>query len=395
VGQALYKVGMKDMDLSQVVDKLSGGQKTRLAMAKLLLEQPTLIMMDEPTNHLDLEGIQWLENLCREFTGGLLIISHDRKFLDNAVTRILEMDTVRDGLFEYVGGYTDYVEQKKVERERWETDYGVQQKKKKKMEEWIHNKREQTKVRSDPALGKQLRQMERRLEREVLDQLIAKPQDYAALRQLILKGSVHSDKLVARLTGVGKTYGDKRLFADVDLEVRGPERVLLSGPNGAGKSTLLKVLLGEVRADAGECMIGDNIRIGYFAQEQEVLEPEKTVMENYLLGRELEIGVSQARSVLAAFKFPTEFLNKPVRNLSYGERVRLIFAKLASEGNHLLILDEPTNHLDIPTREVIEQALEDFAGAMLLVSHDRFFVEKIGINREFRVAEGEVKEKIR
>jgi len=386
IGEILYRVGLPEFDQNMLVAKLSGGQKTRLAMARLLLEKPTIIMMDEPTNHLDLDGIEWLEKICRSFNGGLLIVSHDRKFLDNAISRILEIDPVRDGLFEYTGNYTAYLEQKAVERERWEIDYAAQQRKKNKMETWIHRRREMSKTNSDPALGKQLRQMERRLQREVMDHLIAKPQDYATLRQLILKGQVHSDKLVVRVRDLAKSYGDRKLFAGVNFELRGPERLLLTGPNGAGKSTLLKIILGQVEADSGEVMLGDNVRIGYFAQEQEILDPKLSVMENFLAGRELEIGISQARSVLAAFKFPADDAFKPVKCLSYGERVRLIFAKLASSGNHLLILDEPSNHLDIPSREVIEQSLRDFQGAMILVSHDRYFVEQLHIGREMRIA---------
>lgn len=388
----LKEVGLDDLPKNVEVKKLSGGQKTRLSLGKILLTKPTLILMDEPTNHLDLEGIKWLEEMVKNYRGSVLVVSHDRKFLDNTVDKIMEMDTVMHELHEYKGGYSDYVEQKKVERERWEIDYKQQQKQKRKMEEWIVLKRQQASTYSDPAKGKQLHAMQRRYEREIEENLISRPADFTPMKNLLLKGQVHKDKLVLRVAGLKKIFGEKVILTDVEFEIRGPERIIVSGLNGSGKSTLLKMIVGKLKSDDGGIRLGEGVSVGYFSQEQEGINLENKVIDEYLKGKEMEITQTEARTVLGAFKFSGDDVFKRVGDLSYGERVRLIFAKIASEGNQLLILDEPTNHLDIYSREIIENALNEYQGAIMLVSHDRYFVEQLKMTRELHVAEGKVVE---
>ena len=394
VDRVSKEVGLDEVAKNVEVKKLSGGQKTRLSLARILLDKPTMILMDEPTNHLDLEGIVWLENLVKNFRGAILVVSHDRKFLDNTVDKIMEMDTVMRELHEYRGGYSDYVEQKKVERERWEIDYKQQQKQKKKMEEWIVLKRQQASAHSDPSKGKQLHAMQRRYEREIEENLISRPADFTPMKNLLLKGQVHKDKLVLRVVGLKKSYGEKVILTDVEFEIRGPERIIVSGLNGSGKSTMLKMIVGKIKADGGGIRLGEGVSIGYFSQEQEGINLENNVIDEYLKGKEMDITQTEARTVLGAFKFSGDDVFKRVGDLSYGERVRLIFAKIASEGNQLLILDEPTNHLDIYSREIIENALNEYGGAIMLVSHDRYFVEQIKMTRELHVEEGKVLDRV-
>jgi len=394
VEKILPQVGLSSEMKNKLVKQLSGGQKTRLSLAKILLERPTMILMDEPTNHLDLEGIKWLEGLVKDYKGAILVVSHDRKFLDNTVEKILEMDVVQNKLNEYKGGYSDYVEQKKVEKERWEIDYKQQQKQKKKMEEWLVLKRQQASVHSDPSKGKQLRAMERRFDREITEQMISKPTDFEPMHNLFLAGQVHKHKLVLRVEGLSKSYRERKILRDVTFEIRGPERILVSGLNGSGKSTLLKMLAGKMMPDSGEISLGEKVEVGYFAQEQDELNLDNDVIDEFIKGKELQVTLTEARTVLGAFKFSGDDVFKAVGSLSYGERVRLVFAKIASLGNQLLILDEPTNHLDIYAREIIENALNEYQGAIMLVSHDRYFVEKLGMKREFFVENGVVEDRM-
>ncbi|MBU0648238.1 ATP-binding cassette domain-containing protein [Patescibacteria group bacterium] len=380
--KVLSSVGLEVLDFGTKVMTLSGGQKTRLGLAKVLLENPTAILMDEPTNHLDLEGLEWLEDFVKNFWGIVVIVSHDRRFLDNTVDKIFEIDPVKKIAREYSGGYSDYVKKRQEEIKRYEIDYKQQQKTKKKMEEWIVLKRQQASVFKDPKFGKQLRAMEKRIEREVYGDLLDKPKEFEGIRDLDLAGELHLDKLVLRVKDIAKRFGDKEVLKGVNLEMRGPGRVLLSGKNGSGKSTLLKIIAGKLLPDSGEMMIGENVGIGYFAQEQEELDMKKTVLDEYMSGNELDISLSTARKVLGAFGFGGDDVYKKIETLSFGQRVRLVFAKLAFGNNALLVLDEPTNHLDIPTREVVEEALKNYKGAILMVSHDRYFVENIGVTRE-------------
>jgi ATP-binding cassette subfamily F protein 3 len=363
---------------------LSGGQKTRRALAEMLARKPSVLLLDEPTNHLDIEAVEWLEEIIQSFRGAVLIISHDRKLLDNTVNKILEIDPTNHSFNEYAGNYSEYIIEREKRIEKQEIAYKLQQKEKKRLEDWLVLKRQEASIFSDPAKGKMIRAKEKQLQREIYDKEIARPSAVKKIKKLDLQGDVANAKLVCRLSDITKSFGDKKVLRDISFEMRGKERVLLSGGNGSGKTVLLKILLGEVIPDSGEVKIGANLSMGYFAQEHELLDRNKTVLEEFLSTKNL-VTNKDPRKVLGSFLFSDQAVFKKVSALSLGERVRLIFAKLTNQHNDLLILDEPTNHLDIQSREVIENALIGYQGAILLVSHDRYFIEKIKIDRELNI----------
>lgn len=387
-------VGLDTIPYDFSVGKLSGGQKTRLALVKMLLERPSILLLDEPTNHLDLKGLEWLERFLCDFKGAVLIVSHDRRLLDTSVNRIFEIDSLRHRLVEYAGGYTDYMIEKEKKLMRWEDDYRRQQKEKRRMELWLALKRQEAHVHPDPAKGKQIRAMEKRLQREIYDNEIFRPGSQKKISGMELSGKTASAKRIVLAQNIAKSFSGSSLLWDISFEVRGREHVLLSGENGSGKTTLLKIITGELRSDRGEVKIGDGVRFGYFAQEHETLDPGKTVMEEFLSTDRLFSFVRNPRSILGAFLFSGQSVFKKISSLSLGERVRLIFAKLTNQENELLILDEPTNHLDLQSREVIEDALLDYKGAILVVSHDRYFLDTIGIDRTITICGGKIKESL-
>ena len=387
----LEKVGLGKLARSHQVSKLSGGQKTRLALAKILLQNPTALLLDEPTNHLDVKGLEWLETFVADFKGIVLVISHDRKLLDNSVHKIFEIDPMNRTFLEYHGAYSRYLEQKELALERQEDDYWRQQKEKKRFELWLALKRQEAKIHADPAKGNQIRAMEKRLEREIYSQEVVKPRSAAKIRGMELAGETDHAKLVVRCKAIAKKLGERWPLWSIDFEIRGEERVLLSGLNGSGKTTLLKIISGQLAQDRGEVKIGENVHIGYFAQEHESLDLNKTVKEEFLSTERMNPLTRDVRAVLGTFHFRGQDVFKKVSDLSSGERVRLIFAKLTNQQNELLILDEPTNHLDIASREVIENALIDYKGAILAVSHDRYFIEKVGFERVLTIENGTLK----
>jgi ATP-binding cassette subfamily F protein 3 len=393
VGRAksiLEKVGLSKVATDTLVNKLSGGQKTRLALAKILLEGAGILLLDEPTNHLDKKGVEWLESLIKDFKGAILLISHDRKLLDNCVSKILEINPVNHKFTQYVGGYSDYVTERNNQLLRQEDNYWRQQKEKKRMELWLALKKQEAHVHPDPAKGKQIRAMEKRLEREIYSQEIIKPREYNKIRGLDLKGETAASKLIIRVKEVTKRFAEKNILWRINLEVRGGERILLSGDNGSGKTTLLKIIAGDLALDEGNVRIGEKVHIGYFAQEHENLDPNKTVIEEFLNTDRLIGTTRDPRAILGAFIFRGQDIFKKVSDLSLGERVRLIFAKLTNQENELLVLDEPTNHLDIISREIIESALVDYKGSIIVVSHDRYFIEKISITRTLTIRGGTI-----
>lgn len=386
----LEKVGLPYISENSSVKQLSGGQKTRLALAKILLQGPTLLILDEPTNHLDLEGLEWLESFIRDFRGGALIVSHDRRLLDNAVNKILEIDRINHKFVEYTGGYTAYAMEKEKQLVRWEDDYRRQQNEKRRLELWLTLKKQEASMYADPAKGKQIRAMEKRIQREIYNQEIPRPKSQKKLGDIELQGETAMAKLILRTTDISKIFQDKSVLQKINFELRGREHVLLAGKNGSGKTTLLKILIGEVTPDAGEIKIGENVRCGYFAQEHEILNKNKTVIEEFSATDRLFPSSKNPRAILGAFLFSGQSVFKKISSLSLGERVRLIFAKLTNQENELLILDEPTNHLDTQSREVIEDALLNYKGAILVVSHDRYFLDTIAINRKVTLQDGNI-----
>ncbi len=348
-------------------------------------DAPHIMLLDEPTNHLDESGVIWLEHFIKHFNGGVLVISHDRRLLDTCVNTIFEMDSMNGAFNTYNGGYSAYVVERNKRLEQQAEDYRLQQKEKKRLESWLVLKQQEAHVYSDPAKGRLVQAMKKRLEREIYSQELTKTKDFKKMKRLDLKGENHASKLILRATNLSKSFDGKELFRGVSFEVRGDERLVLAGRNGSGKTTVLNILAGRITADSGEVKIGDGIRFGYFSQHHEDLDPKNTVIQEFLKTDRLLDTKTDPRIILGSFLFTGESVFKKVGDLSHGERVRLIFAKLICQANELLILDEPTNHLDIVSREAIEEALLGYGGAIVVVSHDRYFLEKICAERQIVV----------
>jgi ATPase subunit of ABC transporter with duplicated ATPase domains len=366
----------------QPVAQLSGGERTRLMLARLLLSEPDLLMLDEPTNHLDLRTMEWLEAYLGRFRGAILTISHDRRFLDHTVRRILELD--QGVLKEYAGNYSAYVDKREEERRRQTIEYQRQREEIQALREFVARALGRSRaIAQGPKRGrdyygrvaekvaKQAKAAERRLERI---ERVKKPWEADALHANFAPAARHGQWAVSS-AGISKSYGGRTLFRDLRLDVGYGERVAVIGPNGAGKTTLLKVLLGELSPDSGEARLGASVKIGYLSQHQENLNPENTVLQEALSARNAT--ETEIRNLLASFLFRRDEVFKKVGSLSSGERVRLALAKLLASGCNLMALDEPTHHLDIPTRERMEEALEGYGGTLLLVSHDRLLLDRL------------------
>lgn len=341
---------------------LSGGQKTRLLLAAALVSSPDFLLLDEPTNHLDIRMMEWLEGYLRDFKGGVLVVSHDRAFLDHVATRILEME--RGHIRSFTGNYTKYLAQKEILAKTEKAAYDAQQNFIAEQEAYI--RRFKAGIKSKMARGRQsrldrLERLEAPVESESFSLRLPKAPE-SAERVLILEHLI-----------VG--YGDNILAKDVDLVLRRGEKVGLIGPNGSGKTTMLRTILGEIPALGGEAKIGNRVKIGYFSQSYERLNPEQTLLENFLT----EYGLTEehTRSLLGGMLFHGDDVFKEIGTLSGGQKARLVLLKLVLDGANLLILDEPTNHLDILAKETVEAALEVFDGSVLVVSHDRYLVNEV------------------
>ena len=375
IKQVLGGLNFEPEDYAKPVKILSGGQKTRALLGRLLLESPDLLILDEPTNHLDLHAVEWLENWINDWKGAVLIVSHDRYFLDRTVTTIWEMQFSR--VTEYRGNYSAYLTQREERQARQLEEYQAR-------EAFIA--KEQDYIRRNMA-GQNTAQAKgrlRRLERLTRAPTARDPQDFRVFkpqsaRQIKLKMNTDlrsGDRVIeTRSLAVGYTDNRKVLFHAPDLLLWREECAALIGPNGAGKTTFLKTLLAEIPPLAGSVKLGSNLKVGYFAQAHEGLDPERTALEEILSVKEMPVG--QVRDYLAKFLFSGDDVFKKVSVLSGGERGRVALAKLALEGANLLLLDEPTNHLDIPSQEILEAVLDDFSGTILLVSHDRYLIDDL------------------
>ncbi|MBM4423677.1 MAG: ABC-F family ATP-binding cassette domain-containing protein [Chloroflexi bacterium] len=369
IKQTLAGLGFDADDYQRPVAQLSGGQKTRALLARLLLESPDLLILDEPTNHLDIRAVEWLEEFLSGWSGAALIVSHDRYFLDEAVNKIWDMTPAR--LDEYSGNYSAFVVQRAERRERQVREYEAQQESMAKEEDYI--RRNIAGQNTAQAKGRR-----RRLERlKAADgALVERPRELDTLK-LRLQTDLRSGDRVLETHGAVIGYHDdgKPLFAAPDLLLWRGEVAALIGPNGAGKTTFLKTLLGQLPPLKGRVRLGASLKIGYFAQAHEGLNPERTVIEEIQSAREMPLGA--ARDYAAKFLFTGDDVFKKVEVLSGGERGRVALAKLALEGANFLLLDEPTNHLDIPSQEILEAVLSDFDGTILLVSHDRYLIDAL------------------
>ena len=363
IKRVAYGLGFSDDDLQKDVQHFSGGQKTRICLAKALLREPDFLFLDEPTNHLDIAMIEWLEGFLRTYRGGVLIISHDRYFLDKVATRIVELDN--HTAVTYEGNYTYFMRVKTARREALKSAYEKQQEQIKKTEEYI--RKYKAGIKSKQARGRQSQL--NRLERIVL------PPEAAAFNYFAFHKPPECAQRVAELEEVGFSYGAEPVFKDVSLLIRNGDGVALVGPNGVGKTTLLKILVGELEAGQGRIKIGSRVKIGYFSQQHEGLHMDMTVLDEimYTYGVDEE----QARRYLGAFLFHGDEVLRKIGDLSGGEQSRVAFLKLMLTGANFLVLDEPTNHLDIPAREAVEEALMAYPGTFLTVSHDRYFLAKV------------------
>ena len=379
---ALMGLGFPEKDFDQPCGNLSGGQKSKLSLGKLLLSGANLLLLDEPTNHLDIESVEWLEGFLRDFTGAALIISHDRYFLDRVTNRTMELEHGHVKLFK--GNYTAYQQFKKQEREVQRKHYENSMREMKRIEGIIAQQRQwnrEKNIRTAESKEKMLERMKAELEipESELDSL------RFAFQPRMVSGN---DVILA--SGLAKSFEEKKLFANVELHVRRGDRAFLLGPNGCGKTTLLRVLLGRTPADQGRFTFGTNVQIGYFDQGLAGLHPEKTVLDE-IWDTYPAMTQTQVRSALAAFLFQGEDVYKQVQTLSGGEKARTALLKLMLSGANLLLLDEPTNHLDISSREALEDALSGYEGTMLIISHDRYFINKLA-NRVLHLTHDGVKE---
>lgn len=359
--------GLNFPDPNIYIHELSGGQKTRLALGKLLLQKPDILILDEPTNHLDIETLTWLENYLQNYPGAIVIVSHDRYFLDKTVSIVYEIS--RHKSKKYFGTYSDFLEQRQEEYERQLKEYEKQQTDIQKMEAFIQRNiaRASTTKRAQ-SRRKQLEKMER-IERPL-------GQEPAANFSFQIKKRSGNDVLKVKELSFRYEDTEEPLFSNITFQVNRGERVALVGPNGVGKTTLLKILIGKLTQETGHVQLGTNVEIGYYDQEQTELSSHKTVLnelwDDYPTTPEQEI-----RTILGRFLFSGDDVLKPVYSLSGGEKARLALAKLMMQQANLLILDEPTNHLDLDSKEVLEAALQDFPGTIIFVSHDRYFINKI------------------
>ncbi|MFJ8263186.1 ribosomal protection-like ABC-F family protein [Rummeliibacillus sp. NPDC094406] len=356
--------------LNQSFSDLSGGEKTKVMLGQILLQNSSVLLLDEPTNHLDLQAIEWLEEYVKDFAGTVIVVSHDRQFMNNVVQKVIELEDGEASTFH--GNYDAYVKGKEEKVEQEFAQYEEQQKKIKKMKEAIKRLRQWANEASppNPDLYRKAKSMEKALQRI---ELVKKPKTEKKMN-LQLEASDRSGKEVISIENVTKTYKSS-LFDDVNFSVYWQDRLAIVGENGTGKSTLLKMMLGEVKPDIGRCIIGSNVKIGYLAQQFETLDDQIRLIDAFR--ENISMTEEEARHVLAQFLFYGYDVYKKVRDLSGGEKMRLRLAQLMQQDINLLILDEPTNHLDIESREVLEDNLQNFAGTIIAVSHDRYFLQKI------------------
>ena len=352
---------------------LSGGEKTTVILGKLLMDNPDILLLDEPTNHLDMESIEWLEGYLNRYEGIVIIVSHDRYFLDNVVSKIIEIEDMESKT--YKGNYSSYVKQKEEKLIEEMHNYKEQQKEIKSMESTIKELRDWA-IRADNSkFFKRAASMEKRLEKMKNSDEAQKPKIENKTMKLSFKSSERSGNETIKAEGLCKSYADKRIFNEADLLVNFKERVALIGANGSGKTTFLRLLLGEETPDKGIVELGANVRLGYLPQVITFNNEDYTVLQ--VFRDNISILEGQARQYLSKFMFFGNSVFKKVKALSGGERIRLKLSMLLYEDINLLILDEPTNHLDIDSIETFEEALEDFKGTIFFISHDRYFINKI------------------
>ncbi|MGL4797237.1 MAG: ribosomal protection-like ABC-F family protein, partial [Paraclostridium sp.] len=363
----LKGLGFSDEDMDKKISILSGGEKTRVLLEKLLLKNPSLLLLDEPTNHLDSEAIEWLEVFLKQYKGTVIIISHDRYFLDQVVNRVFEIHNKK--LRTYNGNYSKFVELSKVEKELELKKFEDQQKEIKKQEESI----ERLKAYGREKHLKRARSKEKMLDKvDVLD----KPEMYRKKASIKFSPSVASGNDVLETKDLSMGYDDRMLFKGLDLNIYRGEKVALIGPNGAGKSTLFKIIMNELTPLTGSIKLGANVHVDYFHQEQKTLNLDNSIIDE-IWNDHPQLNQTTLRTMLGAFLFEDEEVFKKISTLSGGERARVAILKLILSNSNFLLLDEPTNHLDIDSKEVLEEALLNYDGTLFTISHDRYFLNTV------------------
>ncbi|OUP50928.1 ABC transporter ATP-binding protein [Lachnoclostridium sp. An181] len=362
----LKGLGFSEQDFQKKVDALSGGQKTRVSLGKLLVTKPDVLLLDEPTNHLDLSSITWLETYLQNYSGAVLIVSHDRYFLNRVVTKVVELES--GSLTTYLGNYSDYSVKKQQLRAARLKEYMNQQQEIKHQEEVIAKLRSFNREKS-------IKRAESREKMLAKMTPVEKPQEETSAFHLELSPSCTSGNDVLSISDLGKSFGTQNLFQHVDMEIKRGEHVAVIGDNGTGKTTLLKILNGLIPADHGSFLLGTNVHIGYYDQEHHVLHSEKNIFDE-ISDDYPDLTNTEIRNTLAAFLFTGDDVYKQIQDLSGGERGRVSLAKLMLSEANFLILDEPTNHLDIQSKEILEEALNHYSGTVLYVSHDRYFINQ-------------------
>ena len=363
----LKGLGFNDEDMDKPISILSGGEKTRVLLGKLLLKKPTLLLLDEPTNHLDSEAIEWLEVFLKQYKGTVILISHDRYFLDQVVNRIFEIHNKK--LKTYNGNYSDFIKASAIEKELELKKFEDQQKDIKKQEESI----EKLKSFGREKHLKRARSKEKALAKvDVLD----KPEAYRKKAKIEFNPSVTSGNDVLQLRDISMGYGERILFKDLNLDIYRGEKVALIGANGIGKSTLFKIIMNEITPLSGDIKFGTNVNVSYFHQEQKTLNLDNTIIDEIWEDNK-QLTQTSLRTMLGAFLFEGEEVFKKISTLSGGERARVAILKLILSNANLLLLDEPTNHLDIDSKEVLEEALSSYTGTIFTISHDRYFLNTV------------------
>ena len=362
----LKGLGFGEEDFEKPVNTLSGGQKTRVYLSRLLLSKPDILLLDEPTNHLDIESIAWLEDFLKGYNGAVIIISHDRYFLDKIITKTVEIENKKSYVYE--GNYSFYAKQKKINRDVQQHQFEQQQREIKRQEEVIKTLRSfnrEKSIKRAESREKALQKIER----------IDRPESLPDKMRLTLTPKILSGNDVLHGEELSKSYGERHLFSNAFIDVKREEKVAIVGPNGVGKSTFLKILLKKVLPDSGFFRLGSNVNIGYYDQEQQNFDESKTVFQE-ISDTYPNMTNGEARNVLAAFVFTGDDVFKPISALSGGEKGRLSLAKIMLSKANFLILDEPTNHLDMLSKEILENAINSYEGTVLYVSHDRYFINK-------------------
>lgn len=383
------KLGLT-IDLDQRINLLSEGNKMKLYLARILYFKPSVLLLDEPTNHLDIQGIQWMENFVRKFKGTIVLISHDREFLNRSVDKIFEID--RGRLTVFIGNYDDYIIQKNDWIDKQNDAHKRWRKKEKQLLQLIDRSR---KIAGGKRKGNAVSAAKHRLQREVHKSIVAGTYEKYERQQILdlkLGGYVHSKKRIIKVNYMSFEYeGGPMIFNNTHFEMFGNDKVWFYGPNGIGKTTFVNLLLGNLYPTSGSIEIGINLSWEYLSQNQSHLPLDITVGE--YLAKETELLDYQITSFLKRFLFDISAIRTPIKLLSPGQRARLVFAMFTMRERQLLILDEPTNHLDIQTKETIEEAIRDFNGAVFLISHDRYFVSQIGITKKLTIENGKLVQK--